>query len=75
MTRPIQGQSYTTRAGDTLRNIAARAYGLSENWTLIRSANHFATKTSDQESVNEGEVLFIPTDPDTQDLKDRQEQL
>lgn len=75
MARPIQGEQYTAREGDTLRNIAARAYGLGENWTLIRDANQFALKVDDQESVGEGEVLFIPVDPDVQDLKDSQSQL
>lgn len=75
MSRPIQGEQYTVKDGDTLRNIAARAYGLGENWTLIRDANQFDLKTADLESVSEGETIFIPDDPDTQNLKDEQESL
>lgn len=70
--RPTQGESYTVKEGDTLRSIAAQAYGLGENWSLIREANQFATKTDTLEAVNEGEVLFIPVDPEVQDLKDLQ---
>jgi nucleoid-associated protein YgaU len=75
MSQPIQGKQYIAREGDTLRSIATRAYGLGENWTLIREANQFALKTIDQESVSEGEILFIPVDPDIQDLKNLQEAL
>lgn len=75
MNRPIQGENYTVQNGDTLRSIASQAYGLGENWPLIRDANQFTTKTDSLESVNEGEVLYIPIDPDIQDLKNSQAQL
>lgn len=73
MSRPIQGEQYTVENGDTLRSIAAEAYGLGENWTLIRDANQFGLKTGAFEGVNEGEIIFIPSDPDIQNLKDEQE--
>ena len=73
MINPIQGEQYTVKEGDTLPSIAARAYGLSENWTLIRDANQFALKTSDLEDVSEGETIFIPSDPDIQNLRNEQE--
>ena len=73
MTNPTQGEQYTVKEGDTLLSIAARAYGLSENWTLIRDANQFALKTSTLESVSEGETIFIPSDPDIQNLRNEQE--
>lgn len=69
MIRPIPGQNYTAKSGDTLPLIATKAYGLSENWTLIRDANQFQFKTDDQECVQPGEVLFIPIDPVIQGLK------
>jgi nucleoid-associated protein YgaU len=70
--RPIQGRQYTAQSGDTLRSIASEAYGLSENWTLIRDANQFSLKTDNLESVSEGETILIPVDPDIQNLKDEQ---
>ena len=73
MIRPTQGGQYTVKNGDTLRTIAAQAYGLAENWTLIRDANQFSLKTDDLESVSEGETLIIPFDPDVQNLRDEQE--
>lgn len=75
MVRPVQNEQYTVQSGDTLRSIAARAYGLSENWTLIRDANQFTLKTDNLESVSEGENIFIPPDPDIQNLKDEQNAL
>lgn len=73
--KPIQNEHYTAQPGDTLPSIAARAYGLSENWTLIRDANQFSLKSADLESVSEGETIFIPPDPDIQNLKDEQSAL
>jgi nucleoid-associated protein YgaU len=70
MSNPIQGQFYTSKAGETLRTIANQAYGLSESWTLIRDANQFNLKTSEEDAVQEGESLFIPVDPDIQGLQD-----
>ena len=74
MANPTQGEQYTVKEGDTLLSIAARVYGLSSNWTLIRDANQFALKTSNLESVSEGETIFIPSDPDIQNLRDEQEE-
>ena len=70
--RPIPGQYYTAEPGDTLPSIAARAYGLSENWSLISGANQFVLKTDNQEEVQPEEVLFIPFDPVIVSLKNDQ---
>lgn len=67
--KPVPGKQYTTEPGDTLPNIAARAYGLTGNWTLIRDANQFTLKTDDLESVQAGETIFIPPDPVLEDLR------
>ncbi len=72
MHRPISGQYYTAESGDTFPVIATRAYGLAENWTLIRDANQLQFKTDDQEAVQPGEVLFIPPDPVLIALKNAQ---
>jgi nucleoid-associated protein YgaU len=64
MTRPIPGKPYTAQSGDTLPKIAARAYGLSEKWSLIRNANQFEFETETDEDVQPGEKLYIPVDPD-----------
>lgn len=69
MTRPIAGKSYTTKAGDTLRRIAALAYGLESKWTLIRDTNAFEFVVDDAESVQAGEVIFIPEDPELVSLR------
>ena len=63
MERPRQGQNYTVKSGDTFPIIAVRAGLLESDWPLIRNANQLQFKTDDQESVQPGEVLFIPIDP------------
>ncbi len=75
MARPIPGQSYTAVTGDTFPIIAARAYGLSDNWPLIREANQLQFKTDNQEEIKPGEVVFIPFDPEIIALKNTQSSL
>ncbi len=70
--RPIPGQQYTAEPGDTLPIISTRAYGVSENGSLIRDANQFQFKTDTLEEVQPGEVLFIPFDPVIEALKNSQ---
>ena len=70
--RPIPGQYYTVEPGDTFPTIAARAYGLSDNWPLIRDANQLVLKTDSEEEVQPEEVLFIPPDPVIIELKNNQ---
>lgn len=72
MHRPIPGKYYTAETGDTFPIIATRAYGLAENWTLIRDANQLQFKTDDQECIQPGEVIFIPVDPVIIALKNSQ---
>ena len=75
MARPIPGEPYTVEPGDTFPSIATKAYGLSDNWPLIRNANQLIFKTDTQEDVEPGEVLFIPLDPDIIGLKNSQSDL
>lgn len=73
--KPTPGQNYTAVNGDTLPKIAARAYGLSENWPMILDANQLQFKVDNQEQVQPGEILYIPVDPELENLKNIQEAL
>lgn len=58
------GTYYTTRSGDTLSSIALRAYGNSNDWTLISSypANLqvLGSNPNPSQALSPGLVLFIP---------------
>lgn len=69
---PTPGKQYTTVSGDTLRNIAARAYGDPAKSPLIFNANNFKTKFTDKNSVFPGETINIPRDAILSNLRKAQ---
>jgi nucleoid-associated protein YgaU len=70
MSTPRPGQTYTTKDGDTLQSISARAYGTSEKWPLIYSAFEKKTLTDTQSEVFPGETITIPFDANLRTLRD-----
>lgn len=72
MSTPTPGQPYTTKSGEDLRNVAARAYGDPEKSTLIFNANNFAVTVTDQNTVATGTVLNIPKDAVFDQLRKKQ---
>jgi nucleoid-associated protein YgaU len=70
MSNPIPGKTYTTKAGDTLRKISARAYGTDEKWPLIFSAFEKKTLTDTQDEVFPGETITIPLDAELRLIRD-----
>jgi nucleoid-associated protein YgaU len=71
MSNPRPGKTYTTKNGDTLKSIAARAYGTSEKWPLIYSAFEKKVLTDSQSEVFPGETITIPFDATLRQLRDR----
>lgn len=71
MPNPVAGKQYTVVLGDTLSDIAARAYGDGNEWPRIFAANQSAIKSDDPDKIAPGEVLNIPVLPEVQSLKDR----
>jgi len=53
---PIAGTHYTVQDGDTLVNIALRAYHLDRNWRLIAAANNI----TDPDLIETGDVIYLP---------------
>ena len=51
--------SYTTRPGDTLSAIAARAYGSAADWPAIWWANH--RQVPDPDLITTGQRLALPS--------------
>jgi len=56
----ITGASYTVDYGDTLFEIAQRAYGDGAKWTLIDSTNHLGRLVNGNPLIHSGNVLVIP---------------
>ena len=75
MPTPIPGEQYTTQSGETLQNVAARAYGDPEKSTLIFKANNFPVTVTDQNTVATGTVLNIPFDAVLNQLRLNQRRL
>jgi len=69
MPNPVPGKTYIVVVGDTLPNIAAKAYGNSQKWTVIWNANQQQIKSGDPDLIYPGEVLFIPEDQLRESLK------
>jgi len=55
-----QGSSYTVKAGDTLGTISSQAYGSTEYWSSICTANSL----SNCDLIEVGDVLTIPSQAD-----------
>jgi len=66
---PTQGSQYTIVDGDTLSDIAARAYGIGSKWPLIYDANQTTLKSGDPDLIFPGEIIIIPVDPDLQAIR------
>ena len=73
--KPIPGQTYTVKNGDTLPIISTKAYGIPDNSQLIRDANQLVFTTSNLDEVQPGEQLYIPVDPVIQQIKLDQKKL
>jgi prophage tail gpP-like protein len=58
MPSPAAGQNYTAQSGDTLRRIAAIAYGNEMQWSRIAAANGI----TNPDLIFPGQVIFIPGD-------------
>jgi len=56
MANPVAGQSYTVQSGDTLRRIAAIAYGNEMQWPRISAANGIANP----DLIYPGQTIIIP---------------
>ena len=67
--KPIPGQTYIVKNGDTLPKISTMAYGIDSNGQLIRDANQIVFATANLDEVQPGEQLFIPFDPVVVQLK------
>jgi nucleoid-associated protein YgaU len=52
----ISGASYTAQAGDTLWDIAVRAYGNGEKWTEIAKANNL----TNPQIIHRGNSFTLP---------------
>jgi prophage tail gpP-like protein len=74
MANPIPGKAYTVQPGDTLSDIAARAYGDPGLWPRIFNANQKNIRSGDQDVVAVGEVLIIPVLPEEEALRSAQTQ-
>lgn len=70
MSKPIPGSTYTVKKDDSLSLIAEKAYGDSQQWPLIYSANQKRLKSNDPNLVYPGEVLLIPERPEVRDALD-----
>lgn len=57
---PIPGKQYVTKYGDTLKTIAAQAYGNSESWRSLLRVFTKRFKTQNEYEVQPGEVINIP---------------
>jgi len=58
--KQITGNSYTVQRGDTLWDIAQRAYGNGFEWTRIDNANHIGRLPNGNPLIHAGNVLVIP---------------
>lgn len=56
----ITGNKYTVDYGDTLSEIAQRAYDDGAKWTLIDQANHLGRLPNGNPLIHAGNVLVIP---------------
>lgn len=56
----ISGTTYTVDYGDTLFEIAQRAYGDGSKWTLIDNTNHLGRLPNGNPLIHAGNVLVIP---------------
>lgn len=64
MAEPIKpGSRYTVQHGDTLWDIASRAYGDPEDWDTIYAANK-GVIGDNPNLIKPGQVLSIPVNPD-----------
>lgn len=64
MAQPIKpGSTYTVQSGDTLWDIAQRAYADPEDWDTIYNANKQVIG-NDPNLIKPGQVLHIPTQSD-----------
>ena len=70
MSKPIPGQNYTVKEGDSLSKIAEIAYGDFKLYTLIFNANQNTLRSSDPDEVFPGEILVIPERPEIKEIKD-----
>lgn len=73
MSRPTPGKPYKTQSGDTMESIAAKAYGLTSKWALIRDANQLEYTISNPSDIQENETIFIPEDPEILQLRAQRE--
>ena len=56
----IDGTSYAVDYGDTLANIAQRAYGDAGKWVQIDQANHLGRLPNNNPLIHSGNILVIP---------------
>lgn len=68
MSEPVAGKQYTIVPGDTLSEIAMRAYGRAQ-WRKIWEANQTILKSGDPDLIYPGEVIFIPILSEEKKLK------
>ena len=59
-TDKISGTTYTVDYGDTLFDIAQRAYGNGSKWSLIDNINHLGRLPNGNPLIHAGNVLVIP---------------
>lgn len=59
-TEAIKGNTYTVQRGDTLWDIAQRAYGNGFSWAKIKEANNIGNLPSGRPLIHTGNVIKIP---------------
>jgi hypothetical protein len=71
--KPIPGQPYTTKQGDTFQSISTSAYGIDSGSTRIQQQNPTQITLTATDEIPAGTELLIP--PETENDQIRQQQL
>lgn len=67
--KPTPGQTYTTKQGDTVEQIAAAAYGSTSDQDKILDVNQLQVPLTGTSTIPTGTKLIIPPDTELDNLK------
>ena len=67
--KPTPGQTYTTKQGDTVEQIAASAYGNANDHDKILDVNQLQTTLTATSTIPTGTQLIIPRDTELDNLR------